>query len=504
MPADSSTKPVLFLAYANDRIDAARYLPKIVDEVHLIRDLLRRKAGERYEVVVRDQASINDLFAVFDEYGARIHLFHFAGHADSLRLMLDQGTDERAQAGIAGFSRELASLGGLHFVFLNACLTHDQAEAMAAEGVPAVTATSTAISDRAAFLFAQRFYEQLVQRRTLMECFEAAERRVQTELMQGAEDYRVLNWNEAPRQHFPWRMHGEGGQGRRDLPQPMAQRDRLPLMVDRDRQVIDFRDKAEEILADPNHLPHAFIIHGTRAERHDSLVSRLVETDIRTLSHQLFGRDRGVVHERDLRGWPYQGLMEQRQRDLKRRVAEAMAFAGLGTTDSWDAQDLIERLGLKSRTVVLTHILSAERWTPDTPKLIRWYLEEFWQLPKRGTWPQFILFFAILYAEEEVKWWERLLGGASPRQQIKDSLHQLEQEVGSRLTVLHELKPISYPDVVSWVDEYFPRRLADLPEILYDGKPDRTLSMDVVEPTLRQAIRSLRADEGRNVPWLKG
>jgi hypothetical protein len=497
---DAPAKPVLFLAYANDRIDPARYLPQIVEEVHFIRDLLTDKASAGYEIVVRDQASIDDLFAVFDRYGPQIHLFHFAGHADSLRLLLDQGTDARAQAGIAGFTRELATLSGLHFVFLNACLTHDQAMAMAEAGVPAVVATSTAISDRAAYLFAQRFYEQLAQRRSLMECFQAAERRVQAELMQQADDYRVLYWNETPRQHFPWSIHGEGVQWRLMLPQRMARRDQTPLMVDRDRQVISFRDKAEEILADANHLPHTFIIHGTREERHDSLVTRLVETDIRVLSNQLFGETRGVVHEREVRNWPHEVPLAQRKRELKRRLAEAMAFSGQGTTDSWQAQDLVERLGLRARTVVLTHTISSERWDADTQRLIRWYIDECWQLPARNELPQFVLFIAILYPEEEVSWWQRLFGGASPRQQIKESLDVLAADLGERLTVLSELKPISYGDVVSWVDEYYPRELADFPEVLYGGKPDRSLSMAVVEPALQRAVRGLNAGEGSEVP----
>lgn len=504
MPQESF-KPVLFLAYANDRIDPQRYLRYIVDEVHFIRDLMQGQAAQGYEIVVRDQASIDDLFQVFDQYGPRIHLFHFAGHADSLRLMLDQGADARSQAGIAGFTRELAQLQGLHLVFLNACLTHDQAVAMAEAGVPAVVATSTAISDRAAYLFAQRFYEQLIQRKPLSESFDVAERRVQAELMQRAEDYRILYWNEEPRQHFPWSLHGEGGQWRMMLPQRMARRDQTPLMVDRDRQVIGFRDKAEAILADQRHLPHAFIIHGVRAERHDSLITRLVETDIRSLSNQLFGETRGVVHEREVRSWPYDVPLPQRKRELKRRLAEAMAFAGQGTTDSWDANDLIERLGLRGRTVVLTHTLSAERWDSTTQELIRWYLRDFWQLHTREELPQFVLFFAILYPEEEVKWWQRIFGGASPRQAIKNDLARLESEVGSRLTRLSELKPISYEEVRAWVDEYYPQELQALPAILYDQRPDRRLSMSVVEPALYRAVRGLgsSASQGSDItPWV--
>jgi len=489
--ADALQKPVLFLAYANDRLDGDRYLRDVVREIHALRDMLRDKVGKSYEVVIRDNASLEDLFKVFDEYRDRIRLFHFAGHANNLQLLLDQSRDERSAAGLEGFTRELQALPNLQLVFLNACTTRSHALAMAEAGIPAVISTATNISDQAAYQFSIRFYEQLVSRKGIAASFEVAERRVQAALMSGG-SFRSLYWeeDEVPDQ-FPWGMHGEGLDWRLATPRPLARVDLTPLMVNREKQAIDFRDTFERILANPLRPPHVFVIHGMRAERHESLVTRLVEKELRGLSDQLFGKTHGVVHQREVPKWPNEGTLLQRQRELKRRLAEAMDFRGRGTVDTWTASDLVEALGLRPRTIVLQHRILGDLWDPETVALIRWYVSQFWQLPPIKEAPQFIIFINVIYGEDSPNLLQRFFGRATRRQRIQEELETLALEVETGLTVLRELHPVTYADVLNWVDEYYRDTLSQLPQILFDGNQDRKLTMDVVEPALFKAIQSL-------------
>ncbi len=503
--SDSNQKPVLFLAYANDRLDGDRYLRDVVEEVHAIRDLLLEKASGAYEVVVRDNASLDDLFDVFDRYGSRIRVFHFAGHANNLQLMLDQSRGQSSRAGREGFTREIAALPNLQLVFLNACTTRTHAIEMAAAEVPAVIATATDISDRAAYLFSSYFYEQLADRRSIGEAFDIAERRVQTALVSGG-SFRKLYWGkpEADDQtftQFPWGVYGQNLQWRFRLKKTILSSSLWPLMVDRDRQVIDFRDALESILGDPDHQPHAFIIQGTRPERPQSLITRFVETDIQELSSQIFGTNRGVVHEHQVRTWPYSGSLEQRQRELKRRLAEALNFQGRGVSQNWSANEVVEALRLRARTVVLQHTITTEKWDSTTLKLLGWYVSDFWRINSAREFPQFLIFINLLFPEEKIRWWNRILPSSNTKDGIKAGMEKLSLDLAHQLTILSELKPIRYEDVVSWVDDYFPEQLQDLPDILFKNRENR-LSMEVVEPALERALLGLSSGnpEPRSAP----
>ena len=92
----------------------------------------------------------------------RIAIFHYAGHADEGRLMLERAlgsADGAAHAeGLAGL---LGDQRGLKLAFLNGCSTLPQVDLLRGAGVPAVIATSRAINDAVARDFAITFYEAL-------------------------------------------------------------------------------------------------------------------------------------------------------------------------------------------------------------------------------------------------------------------------------------------------------------------------------------------------------
>ena len=87
---DESVKPIIFLAFANDRDDRARYLRNLAEEARRLREALApaERAG-LCQVVVRQNATVQEIFDVFQDAQTRnrVAVFHYGGHADSYRLL---------------------------------------------------------------------------------------------------------------------------------------------------------------------------------------------------------------------------------------------------------------------------------------------------------------------------------------------------------------------------------------------------------------------------------
>ncbi|GAB4115710.1 MAG: hypothetical protein OHK0057_26780 [Thermoflexibacter sp.] len=84
--------PVIFLAFANDKVDNARYLRNIPAEHNGIRKALQEAEKQGLcEIVERSNASIEQIIDVFQDsrYRYRIAIFHFGGHADGYQLLLE-------------------------------------------------------------------------------------------------------------------------------------------------------------------------------------------------------------------------------------------------------------------------------------------------------------------------------------------------------------------------------------------------------------------------------
>lgn len=98
MPGGAS-KPVIFLAFANDRDDAVRYLRNLPTEARQLRETVRQaeQAG-LCEVVERANCTAQEVFAVFQDaqYRHRIAIFHFGGHANGYELLLESETGQGA------------------------------------------------------------------------------------------------------------------------------------------------------------------------------------------------------------------------------------------------------------------------------------------------------------------------------------------------------------------------------------------------------------------------
>jgi hypothetical protein len=204
--------PVIFLAFANDKEDNARYLRNLPLELEGIRKALQPavQAG-LCQLVERANLTIDQLIDVFQTYKDRIAIFHYGGHADGYQLLLERvqaagGENQAAQgAGLVSF---FARQRGLQLVFFNGCSTQQQAQELSAAGVPAVIGTSNSISDDVATTLAIRFYNGMAQGHSIEKAWlEATD---QVKMQQGTDNLRGF-YRRATEQsnidRFPWDIY---------------------------------------------------------------------------------------------------------------------------------------------------------------------------------------------------------------------------------------------------------------------------------------------------------
>lgn len=204
----SAPLPVIFLAFANEYHDG-RYLHNLVEEHRqLLTSLGPVSLGDNpknalCELVVRQNATIQDIFDVFQRYGDRIAIFHYGGHADGYQLLL-QGKDGQGKVAHGG---GLVSLLGrrknLKLVFLNGCATQKLARDLANRGVHAVIGTSVSISDTTALQLSSRFYKGLASGITLSGAWEEAKAEVMTDISP-SDTHRGFTFNDDDSGRFPW------------------------------------------------------------------------------------------------------------------------------------------------------------------------------------------------------------------------------------------------------------------------------------------------------------
>jgi WD domain, G-beta repeat/AAA ATPase domain/CHAT domain len=179
--SNEKQKPVIFVAFANDRVDGVRYLRSLPEEKRLIREALE-DAGDLCEYVERTNATASEIFDVFQnrKYRDRVAVFHFGGHANSYQLLLEATDGRVAAAEAGGLAVFLGLQRGLQLVFLNGCSTRQQASELLKSNVPAVITTSKEIYDKVAMKFAARFYRGLASGASIDKAFKEAEAAIQT------------------------------------------------------------------------------------------------------------------------------------------------------------------------------------------------------------------------------------------------------------------------------------------------------------------------------------
>ncbi|GEM_PF-1921038 len=189
-------KPVIFLAFANDKTDKNRYLRNLSDELHQIREKLK---VSDFEVIERANLRTSDIFDVFTEN--EVSIFHYGGHAGDAQLLLEAkiGNETAFSAPLMKF---LASQKSLKLVFLNGCSTKNQVKKLQ-ENIPAVIGTCSEIDDEIAKNLAVRFYQTLGAFKTVQEAWETAQYEIQTPRNK---NFRALYRKGKAQNEFPWEL----------------------------------------------------------------------------------------------------------------------------------------------------------------------------------------------------------------------------------------------------------------------------------------------------------
>jgi hypothetical protein len=159
-----NTKPVIFLAFANEYGKEVRYLRKLPEEARNIRQALDSASRNGLcEIVERFNATLKDILDVFQDplYSDRIAIFHYGGHSNGYQLLLESEKGLTTAAHAGGLAAFMGQQIGLQLVFLNGCATQKQAQGLNDSGISMVIATSHDIDDGVAMEFASRFYNAL-------------------------------------------------------------------------------------------------------------------------------------------------------------------------------------------------------------------------------------------------------------------------------------------------------------------------------------------------------
>src|SRR5271157_2864171 len=170
--------PVIVLAFANEQ-EGHRYLRDLPEELRQLQAILEAAEGKGLcKLVVRPNATLDQILETFTEHRDRVAILHYGGHAGGDRLFLESTGTEGAVAHAEGLATFLGQRRNLQLVFLNGCSTRAQAAGLLDAGVAAVIATARAIEDAIALEFAAAFYSELASGQTLRAAYEAARGRV--------------------------------------------------------------------------------------------------------------------------------------------------------------------------------------------------------------------------------------------------------------------------------------------------------------------------------------
>ena len=235
-----ATKPVIFFAFANDRVDNAMYLRNLPKELHGLRDAMQKAVKQGLcEVVERANCTIDNIYDIFQDpyYRDRIAIFHYGGHASGSQLMLETTDGGHGYSYSDGLVPFFARQKSLQLVFFNGCSSQQQAQELVEAGVPAVIGTATEIQDNVATQLAVRFYLGLASGLTLDQSWKQSIDLVKT--TKGTGKHRGLKLRRDESHDFPWNFFvRKGAEIVNDWNLPMAADDplfglpKLPQNVD--------------------------------------------------------------------------------------------------------------------------------------------------------------------------------------------------------------------------------------------------------------------------------
>ena len=194
--------PVVLLAFANG--DQANLL-NLKNESSTLKDAFLLLEHEGLVNVEREESvTLPELEKRLRNYYDDLVIFHYAGHANSVQLLFEEG-----KVGGRGIAAMLGQAPHLQLVFLNACETKAQADVFLDQGVKVVIATSQPINDAMAIRFSRTFYESISRKATIQESFDRAKAFVEASASDGKKRSLVFMTEEDGEGEViePWKLY---------------------------------------------------------------------------------------------------------------------------------------------------------------------------------------------------------------------------------------------------------------------------------------------------------
>lgn len=227
-------------------------------------------------------------------------------------------------------------------------------------------------------------------------------------------------------------------------------------LCNRNQQTAAFNDFFITNLKKHPGIPQIYFIHGEERECHDSLVERIINTQIKPIADKKWGEQRSVIIHKKPR-WVYEGDIDSLMQELKHLLF--MEFDPTYIEDELSAEALSNLASSQlSPLIILQHNIHAERWNKQTKELVKWYLTYWAEFKGKSSSPQFIIFLNIIYPKEQVKaGWKKWLGRKGfDKNHIQEEIRAVSESQGSRCPclVLKELSPPGQHDVGDWFSRY--------------------------------------------------
>jgi Leucine-rich repeat (LRR) protein len=208
-PNQTSNTPVVFTAFANPDGD----LKNLSEEQNGIQEsLLALDHQQIIKHLIRTDTDLEAYFTFLRQYKNQISIFHFAGHANSEALSL-----QNAPTFFEPLAKELVGRNkrSLQLVFLNGCSTYAHVQTLFKLGVLAVIATSVDVADDLAMKFAVQFYENLAEGDDIPTAYESAANFAKASSQETRFRFlgSIKNWGEVNQneQVFPWGLYIQEG-----------------------------------------------------------------------------------------------------------------------------------------------------------------------------------------------------------------------------------------------------------------------------------------------------
>lgn len=200
--------PFIFLGFSNAE---GAFLESLkMESSSLFNVLYPLEAQNQIHIAREESMNTAELFQALRRYKDNMTIFHFAGHAGSDLLQLEDG--DLTGSGIAELLAAQADT--LRLVFLNGCATRQQVARLHELGISAVIASSRAVDDTKARYFAEQFYTALADgQHTLLEAFERAKTELSEAYHQPSAIHRGVLLPESADKHFEWGLYGRREDG---------------------------------------------------------------------------------------------------------------------------------------------------------------------------------------------------------------------------------------------------------------------------------------------------